>query len=244
MKRGLLIGAVAAVVIWNGYTFFQEEPFLGGGDRYQAERERMVDRQIEPRGIHDTRLLAAMKKVPRHLFIPQPYRSEAYTDHAVPIGLDQTISQPYIVALMTDLLRLEPSDTVLEIGTGSGYQAAVLGELASHVYTIEIIPELAARTDTLLDSLGYDNIDLQTGDGYAGWPAHAPFRAIIVTAAPPSIPPPLLDQLADSGRMVIPVGTDRQSLLLLEKIDGTITRTEIAPVRFVPMTGDSVDHLR
>ncbi len=241
MKRGLLIAAVTAIVVWNGYNLLRDEPLLGS-DPYAAERHRMVSRQLEPRGITDQRVLRAMQTVPRHLFVPEQYRSDAYGDFPLPIGSGQTVSQPYIVALMTELLKVEPTDTLLEIGTGSGYQAAILGELAARVYTIEILPELAARADSLLDSLHYDNIEVRAGDGYLGWPEHAPFRAIIVTAAPPQIPAPLLEQLADGGRMVIPVGTDRQDLLLIEKVDGKITTTTVAPVSFVPMTGDSVDH--
>jgi len=207
---------------------------------FSESRARMVETQIATRGITDERVLKALLTVERHLFVPENMRRFAYADQPLPIGEDQTISQPYIVALMTQLLKLDGDEKVLEIGTGSGYQAAVLGELAKLVYTIEIVEPLARRATGLLDSLGYDNITTKCGDGYAGWEEFAPFDAIIVTCAPPEIPQPLIEQLADSGRMVVPVGTQWQELMLLENIDGAITQSSIIPVRFVPMTGNGI----
>lgn len=204
---------------------------------YSAARYEMVRRQIEARGIVDERLLEAMRRVERHLFVPQPYTPQAYADQPLPIGESQTISQPYIVAVMTELLALDGTEKVLEIGTGSGYQAAILGELAKEVYTIEIVKPLGLRATRLLDSLEYKNIKVRIGDGYIGWEEHAPFDAIILTAAPPKIPQPLLDQLAESGRLVAPVGESYQMLQLVEKIDGRLVYHDIVPVRFVPMTG-------
>ena len=202
-------------------------------------RMDMVRSQIEARGIEDRRLLDAMRKVERHRFVPASYRAYSYADGPLPIGEGQTISQPYIVALMTELLKLDSADRVLEIGTGSGYQAAILGELACEVYTIEIVEPLGRKAQKLLTELGYKNISVLVGDGYAGWPEQAPFDAIILTAAPPKIPQPLLDQLADGGRLVAPVGEQFQVLQLVEKKDGKLRTTEITPVRFVPMTGEA-----
>jgi len=206
---------------------------------YAAAREQMVDEQISRRGIEDERVLAAMRKVERHLFVLPKYLQYAYIDDPLPIEAGQTISQPYIVALMTELLELDGTEKVLEIGTGSGYQAAILGELAKEVFTIEIIDTLGVTASKLLKKLGYENINVRIGDGYRGWPEEAPFDAIIVTAAPPSVPRPLLEQLADGGRMVVPVGRLSQDLILIERNDTTYTETEIAPVRFVPMTGEA-----
>lgn len=199
----------------------------------------MVDTQIVARGVRDPRVLAAMRKVPRHLFVEPAQRAEAYEDHPLPIPGNQTISQPYIVALMTELLQLKPSSRVLEIGTGSGYQSAVLGELAKEVYTIEIVPELARLAANRLKELGYGNVRAREGDGYRGWPEEAPFDAIIVTAAPERIPQPLVDQLAPGGVMVIPVGGFFQELKVFRKsADGRVSERDILPVRFVPMTGE------
>jgi len=205
------------------------------GGTFGDARERMVREQIEGRGIADRRVLAAMRKIERHLFVPEYLRSMAYSDRPLPIGMDQTISQPYIVALMTELLGLAGGEKVLEVGTGSGYQAAILAELAREVYTIEILQPLSLRADALLKRLGYTNIHVRHGDGYLGWPEAAPFDAIIVTAAPDVIPSALIDQLADGGRMVIPVGGYFQELKLVRKVRGRAVMTNIIPVRFVPM---------
>jgi protein-L-isoaspartate(D-aspartate) O-methyltransferase len=202
-----------------------------------GDRARMVETQIRARGITDPRVLDAMQRVPRHRFVPPDLHSRAYDDTPLPIGDGQTISQPYIVAYMTEALELEADDRVLEIGTGSGYQAAVLAGIVKDVYTIEIVPSLAARARDLLAELGYTNIHARQGDGYAGWPDAAPFDKIIVTAAPPDIPQALVDQLAVGGRMVVPVGEELgiQMMTILEKTpDGVVTR-ETIPVRFVPM---------
>jgi len=206
-------------------------------DPFAEEREKMVRDQIETRGVRNHAVLQAMRKVPRHLFIPENYRAHAYADMPLPIGEAKTISQPYIVAYMTEALKLRPSDRVLEIGTGSGYQAAILAELAKEVYSIEILPELAQRAQELLNLLGYSNVYIKIGDGYLGWPEKAPFDAIILTAAPPAIPPPLFDQLAEGGRLIAPVGTDFQQLILLKKTKEGFQRQNLLPVRFVPMTG-------
>jgi protein-L-isoaspartate(D-aspartate) O-methyltransferase len=204
---------------------------------FAPQRQQMVQRQLMPRGIHDARVLAAMGKVPREDFVPASVRKESYEDGPLPIGYGQTISQPYIVALMTEQLQLKPTDRVLEIGTGSGYQAAVLAELVAEVYTIEIVEPLAKTAETTLQRLGYKNVHVQVGDGYKGWPEHAPFDAIIVTCAPDHVPQPLVDQLKEGGRMIIPVGERlAQELYLLEKRNGTIRQGAVLPVRFVPMT--------
>jgi protein-L-isoaspartate(D-aspartate) O-methyltransferase len=208
-------------------------------DTTVAARTRMVETQIAARGVRDPRVLAAMRHVPRHLFVAPAERARAYEDQPVPIGDNQTISQPYIVALMTELLELPPKSRVLEIGTGSGYQSAVLGELASEVYSIEILPELARSAGEKLKELGYANVIVREGDGYHGWVEHAPFDGIIVTAAPERIPQPLLEQLSPGGRMVIPVGGFFQELKVFTKDrDGRVTEKDIIPVRFVPMTGE------
>lgn len=186
-------------------------------------------------------VVESMRSVPRHEFVPAQYRDDAYLNRPLPIGSGQTISQPYIVALMTDLADVSPDSVVLEIGTGSGYQAAVLAEIVDHVYTIEIIESLGRRAEGTLMRLGYDNVSVRIGDGYKGWPEHAPFKAIIVTAAPEAVPEPLIEQLAIGGKLVIPVGPQyaAQSLQVLEKqADGTITTSNVLPVRFVPFTRD------
>ena len=202
-----------------------------------ARRERMLEDQIEARGVVNPRVLAAMRAVPRHRFVPERYRDYAYADHPLQIGHGQTISQPYIVALMTELLDPQPSDRVLEVGTGSGYQAAVLSVLVAKVHSIEIVPELADQARRDLAANGYENVDVVTGDGYRGLPEHAPFDGIIVTAAPEKIPQPLVDQLALGARMVIPVGLGVQELGVLERTERGVTRRSVLPVRFVPMTG-------
>jgi protein-L-isoaspartate(D-aspartate) O-methyltransferase len=204
-----------------------------------ARRARMVETQIVSRGVRDPRVLEAMKDVPRHLFVEPAEQPRAYDDSPLPIAGNQTISQPYIVALMTELLDLSPQERVLEIGTGSGYQSAVLSKLCREVYSIEIVPELAREAAARLQRLGYANVTVREGDGYRGWPEHAPFDGVIVTAAPERIPQPLLDQLAPGGRMVIPVGGFFQELKVFRKDSaGRITEEAILPVRFVPMTGE------
>jgi len=205
-----------------------------------SQRQRMVMEQLMPRGIHEERVLAAMSKVPREQFVPADMRAASYTDGPLPIGYGQTISQPYIVAFMTEQLRLSSKDRVLEIGTGSGYQAAILAELVAEVYTIEIIEPLAKSAEATLRRLGYKNAQVKVGDGYKGWPEHAPFDAIIVTCAPDKVPQPLTDQLKEDGRMIIPVG-DRfaQELYLLEKKNGRLKESAVLPVRFVPMAGEA-----
>jgi protein-L-isoaspartate(D-aspartate) O-methyltransferase len=206
---------------------------------YKRQRRQMVDRQLRARDITDPTVLGAMEAVPRHLFVPSDLRKMAYNDCPLPIGNDQTISQPYIVALMSQLLSLEPGDRVLEIGTGSGYQAAVLAQMGIEVYTVEIIPQLALRAETQLDTLSYNGVTVKTGDGYKGWPEYAPFDGIIVTCAPTTIPEPLKEQLAEGGRMVIPAGESyAQKLYLLTKNNGKIVRQNIIDVRFVPMVDE------
>jgi protein-L-isoaspartate(D-aspartate) O-methyltransferase len=197
----------------------------------------MVDEQLRARGIRDPRVLDAMTRVPRHAFVPAAGRDEAYGDHPLPIGHGQTISQPYIVAFMSEALRLEPTHRVLEIGTGSGYQAAVLGELAGEVYTIEIIPELAESARKTLIENGYANVTVRTGNGYLGWPEHAPYDRIMVTAAPDAVPPALVEQLKVGGLMAIPVGTGVQELRILRRTATGLETIDTLPVRFVPMTG-------
>ena len=200
----------------------------------------MVQQQLRERGIKDERVLAAMGKVPREEFVPSESRGASYTDGPLPIGYGQTISQPYIVAFMTEELRLKPRDRVLEIGTGLGYQAAILAELVKEVYSIEIVEPLAKNAETTLQRLGYKNVQLKVGDGYKGWPEAAPFDAIIVTCAPDRVPQPLTDQLKDSGRMIIPVGERfAQELYLLEKKNGHMKESAVLPVRFVPMAGQA-----
>jgi protein-L-isoaspartate(D-aspartate) O-methyltransferase len=200
------------------------------------ERQQMVQQQLKPRGIKDERVLAAMAKVPREEFVPADARGDAYEDGPLPIGHNQTISQPYIVAFMTEQLRLKPSDRVLEIGTGSGYQAAILAELVAEVYTIELVQPLAKAAEAVLQRLGYTNVHLKWGDGYKGWREEAPFDAIVVTCAPDKVPQPLVDQLKEGGRMVIPVGERfAQQLYLLEKKNGQLNESATLPVRFVPM---------
>ncbi len=207
-------------------------------DDYQAARETMVKRHLRGRDITDQSVLAAMAAVPRHEFVPAEWRAQAYADHPLPIGFGQTISQPYIVALMTQMLELQPEDRVLEIGTGSGYQAAVLAEVCRHVYSIEIIPELAQRAANTLEQTGYQGVVTKVDDGYWGWEEYAPFDAIIVTAAPDHIPQPLLNQLADGGRMVIPVGPPGgyQSLWVITRAGDEYRKVNWGGVAFVPLT--------
>ena len=208
---------------------------FGDNQRGMDARARMVADQIQSRGVRDPRVLNALRRVPRESFIPQEHRAQAFEDHPVLIGCGQTISQPYIVGYMTDALKVEPTHRVLEIGTGCGYQTAVLAELAETVYSVELIDELAERARHALDGLGYANVHVRAGDGYAGWPEHAPFDRILAAAAPPEIPPALLDQLAEEGILVIPVGVGAQELRVLQKHRGTIELLSTLPVRFVPM---------
>ena len=200
-------------------------------------RERMVAEQIAARGVKDPLTLAALRRVPRHHFVPEASRAQAYDDHPLPIGHDQTISQPYIVAFMTEALRLRGGETVLEVGTGCGYQAAVLSIIAARVYTIEIVPPLAEESARRLSALGYANVHVRAGDGYAGWPEEAPFDAIIVTAAAPRIPEVLKTQLKDGGRLIVPVGEESQELVVVVRRGNTYEERRVLPVRFVPMTG-------
>ena len=210
------------------------------GRDFKAMREKMIETQIKGRGVKDERVLSAMLKVERHRFVPKSQEAQAYADQPLPIGEGQTISQPYIVALMTELLDLRGEEKVLEVGTGSGYQAAILAELAREVYSIEIIETLASSAKNLLLELGYRNIQVKAGDGYLGWPENGPFDAIIVTCAPDHIPKPLLEQLKEGGRMVVPVGIHSQELKKIVKRSGKIETIDVIPVIFVPMTGEGV----
>lgn len=240
----ILLGFLAAVVALAIVPILLVVPGASAAKPDDAEflneRTSMVRHQIAERGVSDIRVLDAMMSVPRHKFVPDRYITRAYDDNPLPIGYGQTISQPYIVAYMTELLNLNKNTTVLEVGTGSGYQAAILSPLVKKVYTIEIIPELANSASARLKDLGYSNVEVGIGDGYYGWTEHAPFDAIIVTAAAGHIPPPLLEQLKNNGRMVIPVGGSFlvQNLILISKNkDGVITTRNLIPVRFVPLTG-------
>jgi protein-L-isoaspartate(D-aspartate) O-methyltransferase len=201
-------------------------------------RERMVRETIATRGVQDERTLQAMRKVPRHLFVPPAMVSQAYADYPLPIGHEQTISQPYIVAFMTEALGLQGGETVLEVGTGSGYQAAVLAEIAAKVYSIEIVPALAEEARGRLRRLGYANVEVRAGDGYAGWPEAGPFDGVLVTAAAPRVPAPLKEQLRDGGRLVLPVGEDDQELVIVTRRGAVFEERRVLPVRFVPMTGE------
>ena len=239
LKRWGIIGHIlaAAVVMTAGVPAAEEGTV--DNRRFESQRKQMVHWQIRARGIRNPDILRAMTTVPRHRFVPYRVRKSAYKDTPLPIGKGQTISQPYIVALMSEVLQLDRSKKVLEIGTGSGYQAAVLAELAGQVYTIEIIASLGETAKKALQDLGYGNVHVRIGDGYKGWPDQAPFDAIIVTCAPTHIPQPLKDQLAEGGKLVIPVGTaGYQELVLLTKRKGQIERQKIIPVRFVPMVND------
>lgn len=209
-------------------------------DERTVERREMVEQQIKARGITSAAVLKAMLKVPRHKFVPESYSKYAYADGPLPIGLGQTISQPFIVAYMTEAADISGNEKVLEIGTGSGYQAAVLGEIAEEVYSIEILPELADRAAKTLGELGYKNVTVKAGNGYLGWPEHAPFDAILVTAAPDEIPNALVEQLAVGGIMVVPVGKGDQEMVLVTKNADGITERRTIRVRFVPMTGKPI----
>jgi protein-L-isoaspartate(D-aspartate) O-methyltransferase len=228
---------ISSVVVITGLACVVSETRVQrGAHDWRAERRRMVDEQLRARDIRSARVLDAMLRVPRHLFVPEPQRTKAYSDSPLPIGHEQTISQPYIVAFMTQALDVAPGHRVLEVGTGSGYQAAILGALAKDVYSVEIVAPLAERARETLLALGYRNIQVRTGNGYLGWPEHAPYDRIMVTAAPDEVPTALLQQLKLRGLIVIPVGTVTQELRILRR---TVTGTETLgtlPVRFVPMT--------
>ena len=208
-------------------------------DDYAGERFQMVRSQLKGRDIRDKSVLWAMEKVPRHAFVPENYQRSAYADHPLPIGHKQTISQPYIVAYMTEALGIKGKDRVLEVGTGSGYQAAVLAEVAAHVYTIEIVAPLGKQAKRICTELGYKNISFRVGDGYGGWPSAAPFDAIMVTAAPNHVPQALVEQLKIGGRLILPVGDKHQQLIVIEKRSGGVFHKRVMDVRFVPMTGEA-----
>jgi len=233
--RGIVQSLILAAIAATGCG--QKAPQTSD---FAAQRQLMVQQQLMTRGINDNRVLEAMAKVPREEFVPPDSRAATYEDGPLPIGYGQTISQPYIVAFMTEQLRLSPTDRVLEIGTGSGYQAAILAELAGEVYTIELVEPLAKNAEATLERLGYKNAHVKVGDGNKGWPEYAPFGAIIVTCAPDKVPQLLTDQLKEGGRMIIPVG-DRfaQELYLLEKKNGQLKESVTLPVRFVPMAGEA-----
>lgn len=214
-------------------------PVTQDTDTHRKARELMVQQQIAARGVRDSRVLEALRKVPRHLFVPPGMQPYAYRDSPLPIGHEQTISQPYIVAFMTEALRLEPDDRVLEVGTGSGYQAAVLSVMVREVYSIEIVELLATEAAERLRRLGYANVTVRAGDGYSGWPDRAPFDAIMVTAAPDHVPEPLLRQLAQGGRLILPVGQQFQTLMRIRRTAKGFKREKLLPVRFVPMTGEA-----
>jgi len=215
----------------------QTQSSTGAADELKVERQRMVEEQIEARGIRSDAVLKAMRKVPRHRFVPAPIAHLAYRDQPLSIGFNQTISQPFIVAYMTEAAEISMKEKVLEIGSGSGYQAAVLGELAKEVYTIEIIPELGERARQKLEEIGYKNVYVRIGNGYEGWVEHAPYDAIVVTAAPDQVPQALIDQLALNGRLVIPVGTTNQEMMVIRRTRNGLIKRKTIPVRFVPMTG-------
>lgn len=231
----------ACWVLLNCGCARSEDTDKGLGAKYAVLRERMVQQDIAARGVSDKLVLQAMRKVERHKFVPAHLRAQAYADHPLPIGEDQTISQPYIVAFMTEQMGLKGGEKVLEIGTGSGYQAAILAEIAKEVYTIEIVPVLGKRAEALLKELGYKNVHVRVGDGYKGWPEYAPFDAVIVTCAPDHIPQPLMDQLKVGGRIIIPVGEQwlGQELVLVTKTEKGIQKKSVLPVRFIPMTGEA-----
>ncbi len=234
LKKALRIPALSLPVLLLSLTLST------AGDQYELNRKQMVEQDIRERGVKDPVVLGVMGKVPRHLFVDAPYRDRAYGDHPLPIGEGQTISQPYVVALMTETLQLKPGDRVLEIGTGSGYQAAVLAGIVKEVYTIEIRQPLADKAGKNLVNLGYRNVKVKCGDGYFGWNEQAPFDAIIITAAANHIPPPLIKQLKEGGRLIVPLGSTTyfQTLTLATKRKGELDVVQICPVAFVPMTGE------
>jgi len=235
ISRKILAATVILVIFLCLTKIYADE------DKYYDKRRRMLETQIKARGIKDQRVLGAMLKVQRHKFVPFIFRQLSYEDRPLPIGKDQTISQPYIVALMTEALELSGDEKVLEIGTGSGYQAAILAELAKEVYTVEIIKELSEKSDSILKELGYKNTKGKCADGFLGWPEFAPFDAIIITCAVSNVPQPLIEQLADGGRLVAPLGEEGyQELTLIKKKGKKIERSFITGCRFVPMTGDHI----
>ncbi len=248
MTLAIVLLVAAAIGVFMAFWFnpfrdsAEPEPSASprDDDPYAAARRRMVERQLADRDISDARVLEVMGRVARHRFVPEELWKQAYEDYPLPIGLEQTISQPYIVALMTQLARPTADCRALEVGVGSGYQSAVLAELCKQVYGVEILQPLANDAEKRMAALGYENVVVRCGDGYQGWPEHAPFDVILVTAAPDHVPQPLIDQLAPGGRLVIPVGRHFQALLLIEKQpDGSVNRTTVAPVQFVPMTGEA-----
>lgn len=244
-RRRRVVLLVLALGAGLGFALAVSGPAAFGQDlatSFTEERRRMVDEQIRQRGIRDERILSAMEAVPRHLFVSRDKRRDAYGDKPLEISHNQTMSQPYVVALMVSLLEPDSQDLVLEIGTGSAYDAAVLSHLAREVYTIEIIPELAERAAETLRSLGYDNVKVRVGDGYGGWPEAAPFDAILLTAAPPEIPQPLIDQLAVGGKLVAPVGQGFQQIQVITKTPEGLEIRRGEPVIFAPMTGEVQQH--
>jgi protein-L-isoaspartate(D-aspartate) O-methyltransferase len=240
MKFPRLLKALSSI-----FFVMIEAEWVSADDAQAKSREAMVKNQLMAGGIRDPRVLEAMAEVPRHEFVPLRVRPFAYADGPLPIGHGQTISQPFIVAYMTQLLELTKDDTVLEVGTGSGYQAAILGKMAKEVYTIEIVPPLAQSAKELLERLGFQNVHVREGDGYLGWPEKAPFDAIIVTCAPDHVPEPLVNQLREGGRLIIPIGEEGgiQQLVLLRKKEGKILQENKLDVRFVPMTGKATNGL-
>ena len=235
LKTAILIPLYALILI-----LLLSPALSADGDQYALKRERMVEHDIKARGVKDPVVLGAMGMVPRHLFVDGSYRDKAYGDHPLPIGEGQTISQPYVVALMTETLKLKPGDRVLEIGTGSGYQAAVLSRIVKEVYTIEIRKTLVDKAAKLLAGLGHENVKVKYADGYFGWEEHAPFDAIIITAAANHIPPLLIKQLKEGGRLIVPLGSTLyfQTLTLATKRKGELEIEQLTPVAFVPMTGE------
>jgi protein-L-isoaspartate(D-aspartate) O-methyltransferase len=232
--RRIIVFSVVLTILCASIPLFASE---SEDEKFARALARMVSETIEKRGIKDPLTLKAMRAVKRHAFVPKKWRRLAYADTPLEIGHEQTISQPYIVAYMTEALKIKPGDKVLEIGTGSAYQAAVLAEITKEVYTVEIICDLATTAETRLKKLGYNTVKVKCGDGYKGWKEHAPFDAIIVTAAPPKIPQPLLDQLKDGGRLVLPVGKSYQKLTRVTKKGDVFEKEYLLPVAFVPMTG-------
>lgn len=243
MHVGTLKVVVTMLVLLTGGCEMRPNAKPVAPDEWGLARALMIDRDLRGRGITNEAVLAAMETTPRHLFVPLAVRREAYADYPLPIGEGQTISQPYIVAAMTELVQPRPGDVVLEVGTGSGYQAAVLARLVRQVYTIEIVEPLGLRARATLAHLGVSNVSVRIGDGYAGWPEHGPYDGILVTCGAETIPPPLVQQLKPGGRMIIPVGPTRdvQQLLVVEKdAQGAVQHRAVMPVRFVPLTGPSV----